>query len=200
MYRQLLVKKLKLLIYLFFVLLFAPIKNLYPGDLKGSLVSSANEAVVAVQGVNGSFTSNENTSTMNQKNMIFIPRMIPIMIGSKVMFPNSEDIIYHNVYSESGSNGFDLGTYRAGKVKIVEFKEPGIVEVMCSIHTRMYAVIIVHDNPFFASIDDNGEFSIKNIPSGEYEIEVYILGDFEVQSKRYQVRIPEKGEVELNIR
>ncbi len=180
--------------------MFAPINNLYGGDLKGSILLSENEAVITVKGVIGSFASNENPSKMNQKNMKFIPRILPVMVGNKVLFPNNEDIIYHNVYSESGSNGFDIGTYRAGLVKTVEFNEPGIVEVMCSIHTRMYAAIIVHDNPFFTSIDDNGEFSIKNIPSGEYEIKVYILGDFEVQSKRFQVHIPENGEVELNIR
>ena len=186
-------------IYILCVLLLASIKNLYAGDLKGSILSSRNEAVVAVRGVKGSFAPNENTSTMNQKNMEFIPRILSVMIGSEVKYPNSEDVLYHNVYSESGSNGFDLGTYRAGTVKTVEFSEPGIVEVMCNIHSRMYAAIIVLDNPFYASVDNNGRFFIKNIPQGEYEIEVFTLGDFEVQSKRYQISIPENGEVELNI-
>lgn len=193
------VKKLQKFIYILCVLLLASIKNLYAGDLKGSILSSRNEAVVAVRGVKGSFAPNENTSTMNQKNMEFIPRILSVMIGSEVMFPNSEDVLYHNVYSESGSNGFDLGTYRAGTVKTVEFSEPGIVEVMCNIHSRMYAAIIVLDNPFYASVDNNGRFSIRNIPRGDYAIEVFTLGDFEVQSKRYQISIPENGEVELNI-
>ena len=193
------VKKLQKFIYILCVLLLASIKNLYAGDLKGSILSSRNEAVVAVRGVKGSFAPNENTSTMNQKNMEFIPRILSVMIGSEVKYPNSEDVLYHNVYSESGSNGFDLGTYRAGTVKTVEFSEPGIVEVMCNIHSRMYAAIIVLDNPFYASVDNNGRFFIKNIPQGEYEIEVFTLGDFEVQSKRYQISIPENGEVELNI-
>ena len=193
------VKKLQKFIYILSVLLLTSIKNLYAGDLKGSILSSRNEAVVAVRGVKGSFVPNENTSTMNQKNMEFVPRILPIMIGSKVKYPNSEDILYHNVYSESGTNRFDLGTYRAGTVKTVEFSEPGIVEVMCSIHSRMYAAIIVLDNPYYASVDKNGRFSIRNIPRGDYAIEVFTLGDFEVQSTRYQISIPENGEVELNI-
>ena len=187
------------LIYILCVLLLTPIKNLYAGDLKGSILSSRNEAVVAVRGVKGSFVPNENTSTMNQKNMEFVPRILPIMIGSKVKYPNSEDILYQNVYSESGANRFDLGTYRAGTVKTVEFGEPGIVEVMCSIHSRMYAAIIVLDNPFYASVDNNGRFSIRNIPQGDYAIEVFTLGDFEVQSTRYQISIPENGEIEINL-
>ena len=190
---------MKKLAYILCILILSPVKNLNAGDLKGAYLSYSNETLVAIHGVTVPFLSKESESTMNQKNMRFIPRMLPVMIGKSVIFPNSEEIIYHNVYSESGTNQFDLGTYRAGKIKAVEFKEAGIVEVMCKIHTRMYAAIIVLENPFYSLVDTNGQFSIKNIPKGNYEVVVYTLGDFEIISEGYQISVPEDGVVELTI-
>ncbi len=42
------------------------------------------------------------------------------------------------------------------------------VGVSCSIHGWMKAWILVKDNPYFAVTDENGNFTIKNIPAGDW--------------------------------
>ena len=51
--------------------------------------------------------------TLTQKDKTFRPHILAVPIGSTVEFPN-EDTIFHNVFSLSGPQPFDLGLYRAG--------------------------------------------------------------------------------------
>ena len=168
------------------------------GDLVGKVMIAPQDAVVAIMGVSGSFDLKDSLATMDQKGMRFSARILPIMVGSRVLFPNSERILYHNVYSVSDLNDFDLGTYRAGIVKSVTFSDTGIVEVLCKIHARMYAAIIVLANPFFSTVDENGSYRIENIPGGTYPVELYFIMDNEVQLQRTEIDIPLKGEYVLD--
>lgn len=171
---------------------------LQAGDLVGRTKSASRDATVAIHGVKGQFTAQDTLATMDQEGMRFSPRILPIMVGSNVLFPNSERILYHNVYSVSGPNSFNLGTYRAGLVKSVTFNDTGVVEILCNIHVRMYAAIIVLENPFFSVVDDDGMYRIENIPVGRYAVELYFIGDYEVERRRIVVDIPQDGEYRLD--
>ena len=164
------------------------------GDLTGKVRVASKSVVIAVHGVDGKFTAQNEQAVMNQKYMRFIPRILPIMVGGKVQFPNNERNLYHNVYSVSEVNEFNLGTYRAGTAKSVTFNDTGIVEIMCSIHVRMYAAIIVLANPFFSIVNDDGTFIINDIPPGRYNVDTYYIGDYEVVRERTTVNIPLVGQ------
>ena len=73
------------------------------------------------------------------------------MVGTIVEWPN-EDNIYHNVFSKSDANPFDLDLYKKGDPakKSPPFDKPGEVDVFCSIHARMSCIILVLENPYFA--------------------------------------------------
>ena len=107
--------------------------------------------------------------TMTQKGEQFIPHVLPIVQGTSVEFPNEDDV-FHNVFSLSGPKQFDLPKYPAGSSRSVTFQKTGIVNVFCHIHTDMSAVIVVLDNPFFATPGRDGAFAIPNIPPGEYTL------------------------------
>ena len=104
---------------------------------------------------------------MRQENSTFLPHVLAVQRGSIVEFPNS-DPIFHNVFSLSKAASFDLGRYPRGEAKGVRFDKPGLVKVFCHIHSDMSAVIMVLDNPFFATPDSHGRFQIDGIPSGTY--------------------------------
>ena len=79
----------------------------------------------------------------------FQPRVVAVPKSASVDFPNV-DAIYHNVFSVSGSNRFDLGLYRSGASKHKEFDEPGLVRVYCNIHPQMVGFVFVVDSDFAA--------------------------------------------------
>lgn len=112
----------------------------------------------------------ENNPVMDQKNKIFTPHVLPVLVGSTVNFPNTDDV-RHNVYSrESSTNKFNLGQYDAGVVKHVKFDKLGITHLGCNVHAEMSAYILVLQNPYFAITEKNGEFSIADVPAGKWEL------------------------------
>lgn len=107
--------------------------------------------------------------TLTQRGEQFIPHVLPVLQGTTVEFPN-EDEVFHNVFSLSGTQRFDLPKYPAGSSKSFTFPRAGVVNVFCHIHPDMNAVILVRDNPFFVSPDTSGTFSLEGIPAGDYTL------------------------------
>ena len=109
---------------------------------------------------------------LDQRDLMFHPQVLPVLIGTTVDFPN-RDNLFHNVFSYSQPKEFDLGRYPTGTQKSVRFDKPGIVRVYCDIHSHMNATILVLENPYFVVPDDQGLFSIKNIPGGTYTVKFW---------------------------
>jgi hypothetical protein len=109
---------------------------------------------------------------LDQRDLMFHPQVLPILVGTTVDFPN-RDNLFHNVFSYSQPKEFDLGRYPTGMQKSVRFDNPGIVRVYCDIHSHMNATILILDNPYFAVPDDQGNFSIRNIPRGTYTVRLW---------------------------
>jgi len=107
------------------------------------------------------------TITMSHKR--FEPHLVVIPVGGTVSFPN-EDPIFHNAFSVSGENRFDLDLYKRPKSGIFTFEHPGIVKVFCNIHPQMSAVVVVRDNPFYTKAAQDGTFSIPGVPAGRHTL------------------------------
>jgi len=105
---------------------------------------------------------------LTQKNKTFQPRVLAVPAGSSVDFPNN-DGIFHNVFSLSGPQPFDLGLYRAGETKQRTFATPGIYRVFCNIHPQMTAVIVVTPSVFTTVAGADGRFTL-DLPPGRYKI------------------------------
>jgi plastocyanin len=106
--------------------------------------------------------------TLRQKNKTFTPRLLGVPVGSVVDFPN-DDIIFHNVFSLSGPQPFDLGQYRGGESQSRTFTQAGTYRVFCNIHPNMSALILVVPTPYVAITDADGRF-VLDLPPGRYRL------------------------------
>jgi plastocyanin len=103
---------------------------------------------------------------IKQEGRQFNPRVAVVQTGTNVVFPNL-DSVYHNVFSNSPRNTFDLGTYQAGdKARSVTVTGPGVVEVFCNLHQKMSAKILVVPNALYTKVRPDGTFRLDNVPSG----------------------------------
>jgi len=111
--------------------------------------------------------------TMHQKDKAFVPRVLPIVIGTSVQFPN-DDSFYHNVFSLTEGCCFDLGKYsKASPAKKYKFERLGIVEIFCDIHRNMQAHIRVLECPYFTTPDADGSFEIRGVPPGQWTLHAW---------------------------
>lgn len=106
---------------------------------------------------------------IDQRNETFVPHLLPVQVGTRVDFPNS-DSIYHNVFSLSKTKKFDLGRYPKGASRSVVFDEVGVVRVFCEIHSHMSAFIVVLPHSYFDTTNENGTYRIDDIPPGRYRV------------------------------
>ncbi len=113
--------------------------------------------------------------TLVQKNRMFMPHLQVIPVGSVVQFPNA-DPFFHNVFSRFDGKRFDLGLYEAGSSKAVSFPREGVSYIFCNIHPEMSAVVLTLSTPLFAIADADGAFVLRNVPPGDYKLNVWIEG------------------------
>ena len=125
-------------------------------------------AVVYAESIDVAVARVARRVTLAQKNKTFQPRVIAVPAGSTVEFPNN-DSIYHNVFSLSGPQPFDLGLYRAGESRTRTFSVPGTYRVFCNIHPQMTAIIAVVPTGFATLAGPDGRFTL-DLPPGRYRL------------------------------
>src|SRR5262249_6201170 len=87
--------------------------------------------------------------------------------GQKIEFKNSSKGIAHNTNYKMFKGGGNNVTLQPGDTLVAkEANKPDQISVECNIHTWMRAYIRNFDHPFAAVTDENGNFEIKNVPTG----------------------------------
>jgi plastocyanin len=167
-----------LLLFVFSAISFAhEVSGTVQVTLKGDKKKEDLSSVVIYLDEMGSTTVSASSElkkeySMPTKNKQLSPRSMAIPVGAKIAFPNF-DPIFHNLFSVSAPNEFDLGLYKGGASKTHSFSKPGIVRVFCNVHPQMSATIVVANSPYFTSANKTGNFSLGNVPNGTYMLKAY---------------------------
>lgn len=151
-----------------------------PASKGGSVMGTLNVlggsregAVVYVENVKAPTVRDANL-VIKQINKQFSPQVAVVQRGTRVEFPNL-DTVFHNAFSLSPGNSFDLGTYRAGDPsKSVTLLSPGVVQVFCNMHPQMVANILVVPNGYFAKVQPDGTFKIDGVPAGKRKLVAWL--------------------------
>lgn len=134
--------------------------------------------------------------TVEQKGRKFVPDLIAVTVGDTVSFPNA-DAFLHNVFSQSGTRKFDLGSFKKGDTKDKEFPAPGVVDVYCNIHPEMAATILVLPNRHHTHAGPDGTFALEGIPPGEWTLFAYTRRAAKPVSAKVKVFADGDSSVEL---
>ncbi|MCJ8346659.1 hypothetical protein MJH12_14040 [bacterium] len=108
---------------------------------------------------------------MIQKGKEFFPKVMVAPVHTEVWFPN-KDLIFHNIFSYNKIKKLDLGQYK-GEGQPVSFQESGVYPIGCEIHPWMSAYIIIVDTEFFAKSNAGGNFTLKNLKAGKYDLHIW---------------------------
>lgn len=137
-----------------------------------------------------------DTKRVKQEKANFTPSVLPIVAGTTVEWPNNDDI-FHNVFSMSDAKQFDLELYKGNPPeKRITFDRAGRVDVFCSIHANMHCVVLVLENPFFATADESGRYTISNVPPGTYKLKAW---HERLPATSVEITVPAEGEVTADL-
>jgi len=108
---------------------------------------------------------------MASKAKTFAPHVVVVPRGGTVVFANL-DRIYHNVFSTTAGQAFDLGLYRNGESRSHRFAAPGLVAVYCNIHPKMAGYVRVVEGAWCMT-DASGAFRIPGVAAGRHTVHLW---------------------------
>jgi plastocyanin len=136
------------------------------GTLVGKVTGGGSDAYVYVEDIVAPATG---SATMTQEHKQFAPRVLAVQKGMRVEFPNL-DAVFHNVFSVTPDNSFDLGSYHQGASKSVTMAKPGVVTVYCNMHPQMVEYILVVPSKLYVHVGQDGFYRIPNVPAGHHRV------------------------------
>jgi len=148
------------------------------GTITGSVTDERGnpvvESLIYVDAIPDSrFDPPEEHVIVDQRNLMFYPHVLPVLVGTVVDFHNG-DMLLHNVFSPDGcGDGFQLGTWPRGESRSYTFNDPCTAVILCNVHPEMEAYVVVVETPYFAFTDDEGHYKIEGVPAGDYTLKIW---------------------------
>ena len=153
------------------------------GSLSGKIaVLGKDKKTISSEGVILKLTRNDGKSirsevvpqnhSVDMEEKAYQPRYLSINSGDTLTFINKDEI-KHNVFSSTGDNAFDLGTYEGGLERDVTLHESGLVKVYCNIHRNMAMFVSVDDISRSELATKDGHFNFEGLPEGDYELNIW---------------------------
>jgi plastocyanin len=128
-------------------------------------------AVVVVKGSKGDMKAGD--VTFDQKGCDYVPHVLAFPAGSTVKIVNSDGIL-HNIHTYSTANpSFNMAQPKFKKVIEQKVEKPEVIKVTCDAHGWMHGWWVATDTPYFAVTDAKGSYTIKDVPPGDYTVEVW---------------------------
>jgi len=125
------------------------------------------------------FPKGLDSLTINQQKCAFHPFFSVMANGGTIEARNSDNTL-HNIHTyelikRARRTVFNVSQPKKGDVfkKKVKLRRGPAIKIECDAHDFMHGFIFVARNPYFAVVNDKGEFEIKDVPPGKYTIKVW---------------------------
>ncbi|MFQ5956185.1 MAG: carboxypeptidase regulatory-like domain-containing protein [Candidatus Brocadiales bacterium] len=181
-------------------IIVCPLVAIAGGTISGAVSAPRSkykkDCVVYIEQVPSEFPPTEGAQ-VDQKGLVFIPHVLPVVKGTTVEFLNSDDVL-HNVFTpDEIAEKFNLGTWPRGEIRTYTIKRVGSVVLLCNVHQEMEAYVIVLQNPYFARTGKDGSYAIESVPPGSYSLKVW---NKKYKTLSQQIEVKEGGTTEANFK
>ena len=151
--------------------------------------------VISLEGVKeGKRWPKINASLVNQGGR-FVPHVQVVRTGSQLEIINRDPLLHNTHGFGGGRTVFNVGLPTKDQKVKKSLKQAGIIKVMCDVHDWMNGWVVVQDHPYFAVTEDNGNFTITEVPAGRYKISAW---HEKLGRREAEVKVLTNGKVRFN--
>lgn len=146
-------------------------------EIVGKVVLSGEpvaDVVISIEELKIEGPPDEPVYVIDHRGLNFVPHVLVVRAGTVVRFENTDGMPCR-IYSISPAGIFVLRR-QDGKPMTITFDRPGVIEIRCAEHGRLYAYVVVKENPYFALTDPRGRYEISNVPPGRYTLQAWYEG------------------------
>jgi len=111
---------------------------------------------------------------LDQKGCMYRPHVLGVMVGQPVKILNPDGTL-HNVHAMTKVNDeFNVAMPKFRKELTRTFDKPEfMLKMKCDVHPWMGAYVSVMTHPYFSVTQEDGVYTIANLPAGAYELEIW---------------------------
>ncbi|MBI1336907.1 MAG: hypothetical protein GC164_08090 [Phycisphaera sp.] len=139
---------------------------------------------------------------VDQQGCVYVPHVVGVVTDREFKILNGDSTL-HNVNFKSNDNGtMNEGMPVKGMEITKKFSKEeigGTATLKCDVHPWMQAYLQVVSHPYFAVTQEDGTFTIKGLPPGDYEVSVWHeLKVFKPDQNAVKVTVEEGKAAEVN--
>lgn len=139
------------------------------------------DAVVFLEDVKAGkpFPEDVTGAVLDQRGCRFEPPFQVLANGGKIELRNSDDAL-HNIHAyelipldnneKARRTIFNMSLFKfdSGITKTVKLRKGTALKLECDAHNFMHGWVFMARNPYYAAVDENGRFTIADVPPGTY--------------------------------
>ncbi len=142
-------------------------------------------------------------SMLDNAKCLMAPHVLGMVKGTDLGIKNSDPLL-HNMHAVADGKTavFNLALPIQGQTIKRRVRKTGVITVTCDSHTHMRAYLLVLEHPYFAITDENGAFTLADVPPGKYKLVVWheswkLLGYDKDKRPFYDQPIVQSREIEV---
>ena len=131
--------------------------------------------VVSLVGIKAGKPIPRDSVTIASLKCEFVPHVTVNFKGNKIIM-KTEDPVFHTFdvhASLGGKELYHVALPEKGSSVTKTLPKAGLLALSCYVHPWQHAYVYVFDHPYAAVTDEQGRFSIKDIPPGTYAVEAW---------------------------
>jgi hypothetical protein len=127
----------------------------------------------------------------------YAPRVVAFQKGEKLRVKSNDPKLHipHGYLGERTVFNLSLPFKNTIIDATSKIRQAGILKVVCDTHAWMLAYIHVFDHPFFAVTNEQGAFTISDLPAGNYVLKAW---HEDGGTKSQEITVPDTGDVRIS--
>lgn len=126
---------------------------------------------------------------------LFEPHVQPVFTDTGVLLRNQDPVLHNpHAFTLRGATIWNVALTQKGQSVTKPIRSTGVIRLQCDAHLHMNAWLIALDHPYAAVTDENGRFSITDVPPGRYRLIAWHEGFSIANRSAHEASLAERTE------